>query len=205
MNLLKSAFNTLDLFLSTPITYSQGRIGRYLRYAYYQKKLKWLGKHVVIDQGVIIVTPNVVSINDHSWIDKNTIILGGRSVEIGRRVHIAQNCLLQGVGSIKVGDYVGIAANSMIFSGTDTLNSRKRIGPMIPKKYRNPVFKKPVVIEKDVFVGAASIILPGVTIGEGAVIGACSLVNKDIPPWKIAIGVPAKPIKNRPKITLPDF
>lgn len=205
MNLLKSAFNALDLFLSTPITYSQGRIGHHLRYAYYQKKLKLLGKHVIIDQGVIVVKPNVVSIGNHTWIDKNTIILGGNGVDIGKRVHIAQNCLIQGVGTLIIDDYATIGAGSMIFSGTDTVYGGKHVNSMIPRKYRNPVFKGPVVIERDVFVGAGCVVLPDVTLGEGAVIGAFSLVNKDIPPWKIAIGVPAKPIKNRPRVTLPDF
>jgi acetyltransferase-like isoleucine patch superfamily enzyme len=55
----------------------------------------------------------------------------------------------------------------------------------------------PVVIEQDVWIGAAVIILKGVTIGEGAVIGAGSLVTKDIPPYTIAVGTPAKSIKKR--------
>jgi len=76
---------------------------------------------------------------------------------------------------------------------------------MIPAEHRNPVFKKPVVIEKDVFVGAGCVVLPGVKIQEDAVVGADSLVTKGIPPWKVAVGSPAKPIKDRPKINLPDF
>ena len=47
--------------------------------------------------------------------------------------------------------------------------------------------------------------LPGVTIGEGAVIGASSVVNKDIPPWSIAVGSPAKVIGTRDKVTVPDI
>ncbi|NUN11693.1 acyltransferase [Candidatus Micrarchaeota archaeon] len=56
------------------------------------------------------------------------------------------------------------------------------------------VFKK-VVIEKNVYLGANVTIMPGVRIGEGAVVGACSLVNKDVPPYTVVAGVPAKPIK----------
>jgi acetyltransferase-like isoleucine patch superfamily enzyme len=75
----------------------------------------------------------------------------------------------------------------------------------MPPTYRNPVLRKPVIIKKDVFIGAGCLILPGVKIGEGAVVGACSMVNRDIPPWKVAVGAPAKPIKDRPKINVPDI
>ena len=54
---------------------------------------------------------------------------------------------------------------------------------------------KPVTIGNDVWIGMRSIIMPGVTIGEGAVIGAGSVVTKNIPPYSIAVGTPAKVIK----------
>ena len=54
---------------------------------------------------------------------------------------------------------------------------------------------KDVVVESDVWLGRNVTILSGVTIGRGATIGACSLVSKDIPPYCVAVGVPAKPIK----------
>ncbi len=187
------------------VTYSAGAAGNYLRNLYYRRKLKSLGRNCIIDQGVTLHTPKKISIGDYTWIDKNVIILGGNGVEIGRRVHIAHNCLIQGGGFVKIEDYVGIAAGSMIFSATDTVYNRKRIGPMIPPVYRNPVFKKTVIIKKDAFIGARCIILPGARIGEGAVVGAGSLVVDNIPAWKIAVGTPAKPIKDRPKITAPDI
>lgn len=187
------------------VTYLPDLPGDYLRYSYYRRKLKSLGAHSRIDQGVTVTKPENVSIGDYTWIDKNVIVMGGKGVEIGRRVHIAHNCLIQGGGLVKVGDYVGIAAGSIIFSGTDTIYDRKRIGPMIPSEYRNPIVKKPVIIERDAFVGAGCIIFPGVKIGEGAVIGAGSVVLKDIPSWKIAVGCPAKPVKDRPKICIPDL
>jgi len=187
------------------ITNLVGAPGNVLRYHVYKKKLRYLGEGSIIDQGVIITRPWNVSIGDHSFIDKYVIIGGDKGVTIGRRVHIAQSCLIQGGGYVKIGDYVGIAARSMIFSATDTIYGGKRIGPMMPVEYRNPVFRKPVIIEKDAFIGAGCVVLPGVKIGEGAVVGAGSLVTKDIPPWKVAVGSPAKPIKDRPKINLPDF
>jgi len=195
----------LDSFLMMIVMHLTGKPGNILRHYIYKKRLRHLGEGSIIDQGAIITNPCNVSIGDHSFIDKYVIILGDKGVQIGRRVHIAQNCLIQGGGFVKIGDCVGIAANSMIFSATDTIHNGKRIGPMIPPMYRNPVLKKPVIIKKDAFIGAGCIILPGVRIGEGAVVGAGSLVIEDIPAWKIAVGTPAKPIKDRPKITVSDI
>lgn len=205
VKLYKIPNEALKSIILMMITYLPGPSGNFLRNLYYKRKLKHLGDYCIIDQGVIIESPQNVSIGDFTWIDKNIIILGGTGVEIGRRVHIAHNCLIQGGSFVKIEDYVGIAANSMIFSATDTIYDGKRIGPMIPPPYRNPVLKKPVTIKKDAFIGAGCIILPGANIGEGAVVGAGSLVKEDVPDWKIAAGSPAKPIKDRPKITVPEI
>jgi galactoside O-acetyltransferase len=56
-----------------------------------------------------------------------------------------------------------------------------------------------VHIKKHAIIGANSVILPGVTIGEGAVVGANSLVTEDCKPWTMYVGSPAKPIKSRPQ------
>lgn len=58
---------------------------------------------------------------------------------------------------------------------------------------------KPIVLKKGCLVGMESMVLPGVTVGEGAIIGAGSLVSKDVPAWTIAAGNPAKVIKQIPK------
>ena len=60
-------------------------------------------------------------------------------------------------------------------------------------------------MEKDSFLGDYCVVLPGVTVGEGAVVGASSVVTKDIPPWGIAVGAPAKVIGEREKVTVPDM
>ena len=62
-----------------------------------------------------------------------------------------------------------------------------------------------VRIEKDAFVGTNSIVHPGVTIGEGAIIGSNSLVLKDVEPWTINVGSPSKIIGKRPKVKFDDI
>jgi acetyltransferase-like isoleucine patch superfamily enzyme len=107
---------------------------------------------------------------------------------------------------IKIGNNVGISGASI--SGKDiTIGNNVLIGsgvlitdsdahPIHPelRQYGQYIKSKPIVIEDDVFVGARSIILKGVTIGAGSVIGAGSIVVKDIPPMSIASGNPAKVI-----------
>ena len=69
---------------------------------------------------------------------------------------------------------------------------------------RGNIFK-PVRIEKDAYVGSNAVVMPGVTIGEGAVVGASSLVIKDVEPYHVVVGVPARVMGKRPKVTEPDI
>src|SRR5690606_4622792 len=74
-------------------------------------------------------------------------------------------------------------------------------GPTVPEHFRRPI-RSFVHIKKHAIVGANTVILPGVTIGEGAAIGANSLVKDDCEPWTIYVGSPAKPIRSRESETI---
>jgi acetyltransferase-like isoleucine patch superfamily enzyme len=76
--------------------------------------------------------------------------------------------------------------------------------PTVPKKYKNSVDGK-IYIGKHTIIGAGSIILPGIHVGEGVSIGANSLVNKDCEPWMVYAGTPAKPIKERIRDRIPEL
>lgn len=173
-----------------------------LRWMYYRQRLRHLGRYVRFDAGVTITNPRSVSIGDHSWIGTHTILEGARGIEIGRYVHIVTLCHLQGGGTLKIGDYVSISSGSKIYS--DTVHYTKRCSSAVPLEQQE-VVAAPVVIGKDAFLGLNSTVLPGVTIGEGAFVGANSLVNKDIPPWTIAVGSPARVIGRRERLSLPDI
>ena len=106
---------------------------------------------------------------------------------------------------VVIEDYVAIAAGARIFSISDWPGEGKRVcGPMVPDEHRN-LNRGPVTIKKDVFIGLNAVVMPGVTVGEGAVIGANAVVSRDIEPWKIAVGAPAKPIAERDPVTVPDL
>lgn len=90
------------------------------------------------------------------------------------------------MGGIEIGNNVLIASHTVITSLTHDINA---------DFYKNTLIKRKVTIGNNVWIGSGAIILPGVRISDGAVIGAGSVVTKDVPHNTIVAGVPAKPIK----------
>lgn len=199
---LRSLFDPIKLL----IMYMPGPTGYKIRQVYYGRTLRHLGKNSLIDVGVIMVGNENISIGSYTWIDSYVKIQTPfGSIKIGKGVHIAPGSVLLGHGGITLCDYVGIGSGSKIISGSDTPGKGKRTSPMIPMRLRN-LITKPVVVGKDAFVGVNSTVLPGVTIGEGAIIGANSLVDKDIPPYSIAVGSPIRILeKKREKVTVEEL
>ena len=95
-------------------------------------------------------------------------------------------------------DFTTLSSGVRVFSGTDDFLGGCLANSTIPYPYRIPA-RSFVRIHKHAIIGANSVILPGVTIGEGAAIGAHSLVCKDCEPWTVYAGSPAKLLKKRPK------
>jgi galactoside O-acetyltransferase len=192
----------LEMFVRS---YPRGAAGFFLRGAYFKAKLGRMGKNVLIDLGVTIWAPQNVSVGDYSHLDTNVKIEGNGPVSIGSCVHVASNVLLQGRGGLTISDYADIAAGSLIYSGvnhyTDGQTDRYYEMSSCAPADRQFVRCAPVRIEKSAFIGMNSVVMPGVTVGEGAVVGACSFVNRDVAPYKIAAGVPARVIKERPRPT----
>jgi len=112
---------------------------------------------------------------------------------IGSNVSINYNCHIACINHIKIGDNVLIASRVYI---SDHSHGKTDFSDIyVPPSKREIVSKGPVIIEDDVWIGEAVSVLPGVTIGRGAIIGANSVVTKDIPAYCVAAGVPAKVIK----------
>ncbi len=109
----------------------------------------------------------------------------GLNISIGKRVFLNSGCCFQDQGGIEIGDDVLIGQQVVIATLNHDLDPEKR-GNMYPS---------PVKIGNRVWVGAHATILPGVTIGDGAVIGAGAVVTKDVPANTVALGVPAKIVR----------
>jgi len=122
-----------------------------------------------------------VSIQDYVIINANR----GR-VSLGDRSWLGPFCLVYGNGGVHIGSNVLVAAHTTINSVS---HSAERCDIPITDQ---PVLSGPITIEDDVWIGLNAVILQGVTIGRGAIVGAGAVVTKSVPPWSIAVGVPAK-------------
>jgi len=109
-----------------------------------------------------------------------------RNISIGKDTIIGDHCFLDGRASLKIGSHTALASSVMIYNSQHLID--------------DPNFKameKPVVIGDYVFVGPQAIILPGIKIGDGAIVAAAAVVTKDVKPGEVVGGVPAKKIRDR--------
>jgi acetyltransferase-like isoleucine patch superfamily enzyme len=148
---------------------------------------------------------NVLGSKNAIQVGCNTIIVGelftfghGGSIEIGEWCYLSENSKIWSANSIKIGDRVLISHNVNIHdtnghpidSDTRHIHFRDLIANGFPREDTDTT-SKPIVIEDDVWIGFNSTILKGVTIGKGSIIGASSVVTKDVPPNTIVAGNPA--------------
>ena len=226
MKFVRRLFQELEnIFVLTPVLWMAGSIGNRLRYLYYRRKLKYLGRGAVIDVGAQIVNPAYVSIGDNAWIDKFVVLIagepmGGRvtyvkpnpnykgkpyEIHIGANCHIAPFVVISGHGGFWLGDNSGIASGSELYSFshhfrdlTDRDNPRRDyfFTPKADFKDQSMI-SGAVVMEDETALGLNSVVLPGVTIGRGSWVGSASLVAEDIPPGVIASGNPAEVKKKK--------
>jgi len=155
---------------------------------------KSYGTNVLISRKASIYGASDMSIGDNVRIDDFCILSG--KIKLGSNIHISAYVALYGAMGIELKDYTGISPRSTIYSAMDDFSGEYLIGPIHPKDKINVTGGK-VILEKFVQVGCNSVIFPNITIGEGSVIGAMSLVKSDTEPWGIYIGVPVKKFKNR--------
>ena len=158
---------------------------------------KKVGNGILISDKTSIYGADRIEIGDFTRIDDFCVLSAGSGgLKIGRNCHIA--CYVSIIGSEKIilEDFVGISSKCAIYSSSDDYSGRYMTGPTVPKKFTN-IDSRPVTIKKHVIMGAMTLVLPGVTIGEGAAIGALSLVSENCEKLKIYNGVPVKPSKTR--------
>jgi acetyltransferase-like isoleucine patch superfamily enzyme len=158
------------------------------------------GNDVFISENVEIRRPQLVKLGNHIAVDSGFYCT--TALEIGDHVHIAPYTVVIGGANAKLtmSHFTNISVGGRIICGSDEFLGNGLISaPGIPAEFRDELDIRQITFEMFANVGANVTILPGVTLGEGSVIGACSLVTGDTEPWTIYIGNPAKPLKVRPK------
>jgi acetyltransferase-like isoleucine patch superfamily enzyme len=127
----------------------------------------------------------------HVEIDGRVTFVFPERIELGSHIYIGPGCYLNGRGGLKVGDHSIFAPEVAIM----TAMHRFRDADMVP--YDNVELLDPVNVERCVWIGLRAIVLPGVTIGEGSVVGAGAVVTKSCPPGSILGGNPARILGTR--------
>lgn len=120
-------------------------------------------------------------------IDDFVLIYAKEKITIGNYVHIANFTSITGGNNLLIGNYSAISQGCRILTATDDFKDWGFGNSTISNKYRN-IKSAPISIGNFCIIGANSVILPGVTIGEGVTIGANSVVTKSLEPWGIYIG-----------------
>ena len=150
-----------------------------------------------MNEDVTIKCDDVV-IRNHVAIDKGFYCT--TKLKIGDYVHIAPYVTVTGgkEAELVMKSFSGFAAGCRIACSSDSYTSGHLMNPIVPAKYRK-VEITTVTMEMFSCLGTNCVVLPGVTIAEGSVVGANSLVTKSTEPWTIYVGTPAKPVGTRPK------
>lgn len=137
-----------------------------------------------------------IEFGENIIIDDFTLIYATAPMKIGNYVHIASFTSITGGAELFIDDFVAISQGCRILTGTDDFVNWGFGNSTVEEKYRN-VKREAVKIGKFCIIGANSVVLPGVTIGEGTTVGAGSVVTKDLEPWGVYIG--NKKLKDRDK------
>ena len=184
-----------------------GELGFNLRYRYWKKRLKYLGKEVRFSTGVYFQNPDHISIDDNAWIDQDVVILAGVDlstrektrienpayngepgvVHIGRNVHVSVRCIISGIsGGVFIADNCGLAADCKIYalshshrSKANPRNKEIYFTPMAPQENQCLV-EGPVNIAENAMIALQSVILPGVSIPKNCFLNINSVVNSRV-------------------------
>ncbi len=217
-SVLKSPFTIVSDILKLFVIYMPGRTGIRLRYFYYKRKFKQCGKNVIIDVGVQIEGPELISIGDNVHIDKFCILSTGKhligdinrkenkafkfeegELVIGSNVHLVQFCVIMAFGGVHISDFCTLSAGTKIYSLTNLPydpKDRSRVVSIMPYE-QAPFLCSPVVFEENVWFGLNCIIMPHTHLKKNSFIVSNSLVMGEFPENSYIGGQPAKRIKNR--------
>lgn len=175
----------------------EGRPGRYLRYAYYKRRLKFCGKGVTIDTGVHFINPSSISLGEGVWIDKNCILIAGAlplakhrvkeientafkgnrgEIYIGNHSHIGLMTIIQGHGGVWIDQYFTSSAGVKIYSLSND-----------PKECHTGTLKDPAYILHPVSIGrnvwlGLNVIVLGHHLNADVFVGPNEVIKADIPP-----------------------
>lgn len=140
-----------------------------------------------------------ITLGHHIIIDDFVLIIASMETNIGSYVHIASFSSITGGGKFTMEDFSSFSSGVRAITGTeDFAGGTCLTNPTVPEPFR-VAHRGEIILRKHSMIGTNAVILPDVEIGEGTVVGAGAVVNRSLDPWMVYAGVPAKPIRPRPK------
>ncbi len=160
-------------------------------------KLRSCGQDVYISGNVEIRRPHLVTVGSHVAIDSGFYCTVG--AEFGDYLHVGPYITIIGGehGLFRMGHFTTIGAGSRLICVSDMFDGEGLVSTIIPDHVRGALVEGPIVMENFSNLGTNVVVYPNITIGEGSVVGSCSLLTKDTEPWVVYVGIPAKPLKLR--------
>ncbi|MDQ3030784.1 MAG: acyltransferase [Myxococcota bacterium] len=162
---------------------------------------KAIGEGAQIFEPVVVLGAQNIVVKNRFMLSAFAYLSGGVGTYLGNFIHIATHTSITGGGWCVLEDFVGVCAGARIITGTDDVSGAGIPTPTIPKDLQGEFrafYRSFVHCEKHSFIGTNAVITPGVTVGEGTVIGSGAVVTKDLEPWGIYVGVPARRVADRP-------
>ncbi len=160
------------------------------------RKIK-LGANVVVERGAMLwvdTDESYITVGDDSYLSSQCILNTFNGwISLGSNCTVNSYAILYGHGGLEIGNDVRIAPQVMLMPMNHIYKD-----PHVPIR-KQGIRARGIKIGDDVWLGAGSIVLDGVTIGRGSVVGAGAVITKDIPPNSVAVGAPARVIKKRGK------
>ncbi len=160
-----------------------------------RRRLKYCGEGVVLYPLCKMIRAERAEVDDYTRILDNTFIDAGKLLRIGKHSMITWFVLIEGGATTVIGDRVFIGPGTKILTSTYAIDGYYS-AEFVPEECHKIEYGD-VTIHNDAYIGAECVIMPGVTVGEGAVAGANTLVNKDLEPWGIYVGSPCRKIGTR--------
>jgi len=169
---------------------------------YNHGQLMKCGIDTFISKSVEIRRPQLVSVGNHVAIDTGFYLT--TQADIGDYIHIAPyvSCIGGEKGKLIMEHFTTIASGTRLICSSDGHKGEGLVGPTIPEAYKDQITYGTITMKMFSSIGTNAVIMPGVTLGEGSVVGACSFITKDTEPWTIYVGNPARPLKLRRKETM---
>jgi galactoside O-acetyltransferase len=157
-----------------------------------------VGLNPRIHKSVLFFNPEKIILGHHVRIDCFSMLSAGdEGITIGRNVHIAVSSYIFGAGGrVVLSDFSGLSARVTLFTATDDYSEGYLTNPTVPERYKK-VKRGSIILEPHVDIGAASVILPGVTLGRGSSVGAMSLVHQNVGEYEVVFGIPSRVIGRR--------